>query len=159
MNLPETGTSIMIMYLVLVGLIIVAVLASHIAFAVINSNENLRQHNINDNLATGTGIIQVDDRRHQPLSEISANNSRFSNGFIDGSKAALIDAQNGDQFNSALYGDPNSQYASVGQHTTTYCTGWADGYASTWDNHTSLLVPPLSIMNNQLANLTAPTHK
>ena len=38
--------------------------------------------------------------------------------------------------------DPNGQYTSDGQHTTVYCSGWADGYTATWNaNHTTVPTP------------------
>jgi hypothetical protein len=53
-----------------------------------------------------------------------SNSQRYHDGFNDGSQAALLARQNGNQFNPAC--DPTGIHTSDGQHTTIYCAGWAE---------------------------------
>lgn len=62
-----------------------------------------------------------------------SDNKRYSDGFNDGTQAALTDRQNGNQFNPAC--DPTGAHTSDGQHTTIYCSGWSNGYTSAWNGN------------------------
>jgi len=57
---------------------------------------------------------------------------RYSDGFANGGQAAATDRQQGIPFNTVC--DPTGNYTSGGGHTTTYCTGWVNGYTATWNN-------------------------
>jgi hypothetical protein len=61
-----------------------------------------------------------------------SNNQRYNDGLKDGTNAAIMDRQNGNQFNPAC--DPTGAHTSDGQHTTIYCSGWSDGYTSVWSS-------------------------
>jgi hypothetical protein len=55
---------------------------------------------------------------------------RYNDGCSNGAQAAATDST----YNPTC--DPTGAYTSDGQHTTTYCTGWANGYTATWNaNH------------------------
>ena len=61
-----------------------------------------------------------------------SDTQRYNDGYSNGSDAAARDST----YNAAC--DPTGAYTSDGQHSTTYCTGWANGYAATWNsNHGS----------------------
>lgn len=77
-----------------------------------------------------TAILVAPDAYVRHLS----GNQRYSDGFNDGTQAAITDRQNGNQFNPAC--DPTGAHTSDGQHTTTYCSGWSDGYTSAWNGLT-----------------------
>jgi hypothetical protein len=62
-----------------------------------------------------------------------SDSQRYNDGFNDGSQAATSARQNGNQFNPAC--DPTGAHTSDGQHTTIYCTGWANGYTSVWNGN------------------------
>lgn len=64
-----------------------------------------------------------------------SDGQRFHDGVNDGTRAAIQDKQNGNQFNPAC--DPNGEHTSDGQHTTIYCSGWAQGYTSAWNGNNS----------------------
>ena len=69
-----------------------------------------------------------------------SNSKRASDGFNDGSQAALSDKQNGNSFNPAC--DPTGAHTSDGQHTTTYCNAWTNGYTSAWNDVGSSFTNP-----------------
>jgi hypothetical protein len=84
----------------------------------------------------GTGIIissllVAPDAYARHLSD----SQRYNDGFNDGSQAGITDRQNGNQYNPAC--DPSGEHTSDGQHTKTYCSGWADGYTSGWNGNNS----------------------
>jgi len=58
-----------------------------------------------------------------------SDTKRYNDGYSNGSDAAAREST----YNPTC--DPTGAFTSDGQHSTTYCTGWADGYAATW-NHT-----------------------
>jgi hypothetical protein len=59
-----------------------------------------------------------------------SDTQRYNDGYSNGGQAAATDYA----YNPTC--DPNGQYTSDGQHTTIYCTGWANGYTTTWNaNH------------------------
>jgi hypothetical protein len=59
-----------------------------------------------------------------------SDTQRYNDGYSNGGQAAATDST----YNPIC--DPNGQYTSDGQHSTTYCTGWANGYTATWNaNH------------------------
>jgi len=59
-----------------------------------------------------------------------SNAKRYNDGYSNGSEAAARDST----YNVAC--DPTGAHTSDGQHSTTYCTGWAIGYVATWNaNH------------------------
>lgn len=60
-----------------------------------------------------------------------SDSQRYNDGLNDGSQAAISDSQNGNPFNPAC--DPTGAHTSDGQHTTTYCSGWSNGYTSAWN--------------------------
>jgi hypothetical protein len=64
-----------------------------------------------------------------------SDNQRYSDGFNDGSNAATTDRENGNPYNPAC--DPSGAHTSDGQHTTIYCSGWAQGYTSAWYGNNS----------------------
>jgi hypothetical protein len=57
-----------------------------------------------------------------------SNSKRFNDGVTDGTAAANIAVS----FNPAC--DPSGAHTSDGQHSTQYCTGWSQGYTSTWNS-------------------------
>src|SRR5581483_8707631 len=63
-----------------------------------------------------------------------SDNQRYNDGFNDGSNAATVDRENGNQFSPTC--DPSNTHTSDGQHTTLYCSGWAQGYTSAWNGPT-----------------------
>src|SRR5947208_14595858 len=67
-----------------------------------------------------------------PNAYAESNSKRASDGFNDGSQAALSDKQNGNSYNPAC--DPTGAQTSDGQHTTTYCNAWTNGYTSAWND-------------------------
>jgi hypothetical protein len=79
--------------------------------------------------AIGIGITITPNVYARSLS----NSQRYNDGFNDGSQAAISDRNNGNQFNPAC--DPTGAHTSDGQHTVTYCTGWANGYTSAWNGN------------------------
>jgi hypothetical protein len=59
-----------------------------------------------------------------------SDSQRYNDGYSNGSDAAARDST----YNPTC--DPTGAYTSDGQHSTTYCTGWGNGYAATWNaNH------------------------
>jgi hypothetical protein len=56
-----------------------------------------------------------------------SNAKRYSDGYHNGFDAA----GNDNTYNPTC--DPNGQFTSDGQHTTIYCSGWADGYQAAWN--------------------------
>jgi hypothetical protein len=65
---------------------------------------------------------------------------RYNDGFSNGGQAAATDKQQGNAYNPVC--DPTGQYTSDGQHSTTYCTGWANGYSATWNSNNYNYNPP-----------------
>lgn len=59
-----------------------------------------------------------------------SDNQRYNDGFNDGSNAVTADRENGNPYNPAC--DPAGAHTNDGQHTTIYCSGWAQGYTSAW---------------------------
>lgn len=64
-----------------------------------------------------------------------SNSKRYNDGFSNGGQAAATDKQQGNAYNPVC--DPTGQYTSDGQHSTTYCTGWANGYSAAWNGNNS----------------------
>lgn len=65
-----------------------------------------------------------------------SDTKRYNDGYSNGAQAASTDYT----YNPTC--DPNGQYTSDGQHTTIYCSGWADGYTATWNaNHPTIQTP------------------
>lgn len=62
-----------------------------------------------------------------------SNSKRYNDGFSNGGQAAATDKQQGNAYNPVC--DPTGQYTSDGQHSTTYCNGWANGYSSAWNGN------------------------
>ncbi len=58
-----------------------------------------------------------------------SDSQRYNDGYSNGGQAAATDST----YNPTC--DPNSQYTSDGQHSTTYCSGWANGYTATWNSN------------------------
>jgi hypothetical protein len=57
-----------------------------------------------------------------------SNQKRFSDGVTDGSTSAQSDSA----FNISC--DPVGAHTSDGQHSPQYCSGWHNGYTTTWFN-------------------------
>jgi hypothetical protein len=66
-----------------------------------------------------------------------SNSKRYNDGFSNGAQAAATDKQQGNPSNPTC--DPTGRYTSDGQHSTIYCNGWANGYASTSDGQHSTI--------------------
>ena len=65
-----------------------------------------------------------------------SDTKRYNDGYSNGSDAAARDST----YNVAC--DPTGAYTSDGQHSTTYCDGWANGYTATWNsNHAQTTNP------------------
>lgn len=62
------------------------------------------------------------------LASNESNSQRSHDGFNEGSQAARQDIS----FNPAC--DPGGKFTNDGQHTSTYCNAWSDGYTSTWNS-------------------------
>ena len=63
-----------------------------------------------------------------PNVNAESDSKRASDGFNDGSNAARTDVT----FDPAC--DPTGAHTSDGQHTSTYCNAWSNGYISTWNS-------------------------
>jgi hypothetical protein len=72
------------------------------------------------------GIQEEQDEEGGYASE--SNTKRYSDGYTDGGHQAATDST----YNVAC--DPSGAHTSDGQHTTTYCSGWANGYTATWNS-------------------------
>jgi len=57
-----------------------------------------------------------------------SDSKRSRDGFNDGRNAARTELK----FNPAC--DPTGAHTIDGQHTSTYCNAWSDGYISTWNS-------------------------
>ncbi len=75
-----------------------------------------------------TGIIPLLILLVVPHVYAESSSKRASDGFREGSDAATTDSS----YNPAC--DPTGQFTSDGQHTSTYCNAWTDGYTSTWNS-------------------------
>ena len=83
---------------------------------------------------------------------------RYTSGLSDGGQQAATDFQNHNAFN--LTCDRTGAHTSDGQHTTLYCSGWANGYTAAWNraNQPNYFTPTQSVIpqvQGQTANLTS----
>jgi hypothetical protein len=62
------------------------------------------------------------------LASNESNSQRSHDGFNDGTNAARTDVT----FNPAC--DPQGLHTSDGQHSSTYCNAWSNGYTTTWNS-------------------------